>query len=82
MQLNKYEQEKKYTLALMRERNEIFKQQRRISAIKLDVPIQHGFVRSLILRNEIKNRPDCDKIKEVINFLGCKKVYHKNIASH
>ena len=78
MQLNKYEQEKKYALALMRERNEIFKQQRRISSIKLDVPIQHGFVRSLILRNEIKNRSDYDKIKEVINFFGCNKVYHKN----
>ena len=76
MHLNKYETQFKHALALVREREELSKKKWGIVPIKLDKPIQHGFVRSLELRDDVKYRKDYVKIKEVIDFIGQRKAYH------
>lgn len=78
MELHKKEKEKKHALALIRERDVLYKQKYNIAPIKLDKPIHHGYVRSLELRDDVKNRDDYQKILEIIKFIGQKKVYHKN----
>ena len=78
MYVNKYEAKRKYALALVRERDELCKQRWNIAAVKLDKPIQHGYVRNLELRDDVKYRRDYNKIKEVVNFLGQIKAYHAN----
>lgn len=78
MELHKKEKEKKRALALMREANILYKQKYNVAPIKLDKPIHHGYVRSLELRDDVKQRKDYSKILEVINFLGQKKAYHRN----
>jgi hypothetical protein len=78
MELHKKEKEKKHALALIRERDILYKQKHNTAPIKLDKPIHHGYVRSLKLRDDVKQRKDYEKILEVITFLGQKKVYHKN----
>ena len=70
MYTNKYEKEHKHALALMREQSQLWKQKNQIAAIKLDKPIQHGYVRTLELREEIKYRKDYSLIKVTIEFLG------------
>lgn len=78
MELHKKEKEKKHALALIRERDILYKQKYSIVPIKLDKPIHHGYVRSLELRDDVKQRTDYPKILEVIKFLGQKKAYHAN----
>lgn len=78
MELHKKEKEKKHALELIRERDELYRQQYNIAPIKLDKPIHHGYVRNLELRDDVKNRKDYPKILEVIKFLGQTKVYHNN----
>lgn len=78
MELHKKEKEKKHAIALVRERDELWKQKYNIAPIKLDKPIHHGYVRSLELRDDVKHRNDYSKILEVINFLGQHKKYHRN----
>jgi hypothetical protein len=78
MDLHKKEKEKKRALALIREADTLRRQKYNIVPIKLDIPIHHGYVRSLELRDDVKQRGDYPKILEVINFLGQKKAYHSN----
>ena len=77
MFLNKKEQEKKRAIKLLREQTLLYKQKNNIVPIKLDNPIHHGYVRSLELRDDVKQRNDYSKILETINFLGQNKAYHK-----
>lgn len=78
MDLHKKEKEKKRALALMREADILRRQKYNVAPIKLEQPIHHGYVRSLELRDDIKQRSDYPKILEVINFLGQNKAYHPN----
>lgn len=78
MLLNKHEQEKKYALRLLRELNKINRQIRSIEPIKLDVPIQHGYVRYLELNEDAKHRKDYDNLKKAFLLLGQNKAYCKN----
>ena len=84
MDLHKKEKEKKRALALMREADTLRRQKYNIVPIKLDTPIHHGYVRSLELRDDVKQRRDYPKILEVINFLGQNKAYHpkKDFITH
>lgn len=78
MELHKKEKEHKYVLALIRERDELWNQKHNIAPIKLDNPIQHGYVRTLELRDDVKYRIDYPEILKVINFLGQYKKYHRD----
>ena len=78
MLLNKQEKRKKDAIALEKERNALYAQIRKIQPIKLDKPIFDGYVKSLVLNSDSKNRSDYLKIKECLAFLGQVKVYSKD----
>jgi hypothetical protein len=76
MILKKQEKEYKEALSLNKERNKLYNQRYKIPSIKLDKPIQHGFVRTVVIRDEVKRRPDYALIKEAYNLCGVHSVYH------
>jgi hypothetical protein len=78
MELHKKEKEKKHALALIRERTKLWNELRQIKPIKLDKPIQHGYVRTLELRNEIKYRNDYLNIKKAFELCGYRSAYHSD----
>lgn len=78
MQLNKHDKDYKFALSLIRERNTVYDKMRRVSPIKLDKPIQHGYVRDLVFENDVYRRADFRQIKSAVEFCGIKKMYHKN----
>lgn len=76
MLLNKHEKEFKHALKIVRELNELCRQRNSIDPIKLDKPIQHGYVRSFELTNDAKYRSDYEKLVKAFNLLGQVKAYH------
>lgn len=79
MVLNKHELKFKKALAEERELNSLYRELRAIQPIKLDVPIQKGYIRTLELNDDVKRRRDFDKINAVFKKLGVNPVYHENI---
>jgi hypothetical protein len=78
MELHKKEKEKKHALALIRERTKLWNELRQIKPIKLDKPIQHGYVRTVELRNEIKYHNDYLNIKKAFELCGYRSAYHSD----
>jgi hypothetical protein len=77
MNLNKQEREYKIALSLLREKNELYNKLYKIKPIKLDVPIFHGYYRTLVLENETKLRGDYIPIKKAFELFHIKKTYSK-----
>jgi hypothetical protein len=79
MQLHKKEIEYKHALALQNELNELYRKKWQIPSIKLEKPIQHGYVRALELRPDVVYRKDYEQIKLAFSLCGQQKVYSNNI---
>lgn len=69
---NKKTLKEKDYLRLKKESNEIYKTQRNLGWIELDVPIRDGYNASLILRNDISNREDAWIFQEIVDKCGTK----------
>ena len=80
MDLHRKEKEQKRAMALIRERDALYKHKYSIAPIKLDKQIHHGFVRSLELRADVRQRSDYAKIAEAIKFIGQWKAYHPDMS--
>lgn len=79
MLLNKHEKEFKHALKIVRELNVLWKQKNSIDPIKLDKPIQHGYVRSFELTDEAKYRGDYENLLKAFRLLKQNKAYHHSL---
>lgn len=75
MLLHKKELQYKKLLKLDNRRKILWQQRAKIAPIKLEKPIFNGYVAELALREETLRRPDGDRIKELIQWLGQDKAF-------
>lgn len=78
MKLHKKESKYKHALALQREYNKLLRQRWQIEPIKLPQPIHNGYVKYLVLNDEVKRRKDYQQIKECFEMFRQTKVYSKD----
>jgi hypothetical protein len=74
--LNKHDLKYKKAIALQAEWNKLVKLRRDVESIPLKTPIQHGFVKTLEFHDDVKKQHDFQLVKEIVEFLGIRNVYH------
>lgn len=79
MNISKKELQEKDLIHSIREHSELYNLKNRINSVKLDAPIKHGYVRSLVFHEDAIKRKDFSKLKDVVEFLGIHKVYSMDV---
>lgn len=68
MKQHKKDKEYKKALALIEEKNDLYKKQRNLPLVKLDEPYHKGWEVTVRLRNDIANRQDAEELLKALSY--------------